>query len=155
MRRSAPGAGDSLQRFVRAQDPLIGQVRAELAAGRKVTHWMWFVFPQLHGLGTSPMAARYAIASLAQAVEYLRHPVLGPRLAECAALVNAVRNTPIETVFPYPDHLKFHSSMTLFARAADAADTPAYGALFREALAKYFGGQDDSRTAELLDSEAI
>lgn len=144
----------TLERFVRAQAPVIEQVQAELAAGHKSSHWMWFVFPQLRGLGSSAMAQRYAITSIDEAVRYLHHPVLGSRLAECAAQVNAVRGASIEAIFGYPDHLKFHSSMTLFAQAARAASAPAYEAVFREALEKYFAGRSDARTLELLKSPA-
>ena len=144
----------ALERFVRAQDPLMTQVRAELASGRKRGHWMWFVFPQLRGLGSSPMAEHYAIASIEEAIDYLRHPVLGARLADCAATVNAVRDTPIGTIFPYPDDLKFHSCMTLFSRAARRADAPAYGEIFHASLEKYFAGRPDSRTLELLGAGA-
>lgn len=151
MRDGTPAA---LERFVRAQDRLSAQVRAELVSGRKTGHWMWFVFPQLRGLGSSPMAQRYAIDSLGEAIEYLRHPVLGARLADCTATVNAVRNTPIESIFPYPDHLKFHSCMTLFSLAARRADAHAHGEVFPAALEKYFGGRPDARTLELLAADA-
>ncbi len=147
---SRASAANPLERFVRAQEPLIEQVRAELAAGRKVTHWMWFVFPQIDGLGTSPMARRYAIASLGEAADYLRHPILGPRLAQCTELVNSVPDRPIGAIFAFPDDLKFHSCMTLFAHAAERANTASYGAVFRAAIGKYFGGREDIRTLELL-----
>jgi uncharacterized protein (DUF1810 family) len=146
--RGARPEMDSLERFVRAQDPLIEPVRRELAAGRKVTHWMWFVFPQIRGLGSSPMAQRYAIASLEEAVAYLQHPILGARLAECAGWVTAVQARPIEAILAYPDNLKFHSCMTLFAHAAVRANRPADGAVFRAAIEKYFGGREDARTLE-------
>ena len=132
----------------------MAQVRTELASGGKTGHWMWFVFRQLRGLGSSPMAQRYAIASLEEAIDYLRHPVLGARLADCTATVNEVRNTPIEAIFPYPDHLKFHSCMTLFSLAARRADALACGELFHAALAKYFAGRPDSGTLELLAAGA-
>lgn len=151
MGRDAPDEESSLERFVRAQGPLIDQVRAELTAGRKTTHWMWFVFPQIRGLGSSPMAQRYAIASLEEAVDYLRHPILGERLATCAARVNAIQDRPIEAIFGDPDHLKFHSCMTLFARAAARANLPAYATVFRAAIEKYFAGREDVRTLELID----
>ena len=117
---------------------------AELRAGRKSSHWMWFVFPQIHGLGRSPMAQRFAISSLAEAEAYLRHPVLGPRLRECTQLVNAVEGHSIEDIFGYPDYLKFRSSMTLFAHAA--FDDP----VFSDALRKYFAGKEDVLTLERL-----
>jgi uncharacterized protein (DUF1810 family) len=139
-----------LQRFVDAQAPIYEQVVAELRAGRKRTHWMWFVFPQIAGLGHSAMAQRYAIASLAEAKAYLAHPVLGQRLRNCTALVNAVPGRAIGEIFGHPDDLKFHSSMTLFARAA--ADERSsrnwlFGdGVFEAALKKYFGGKADDLT---------
>src|ERR1700685_3939919 len=102
-----------LDRFVDAQDRVFEQVRRELRDGHKRSHWMWFVFPQLSGLGHSPMAQRYAIGSLGEATAYLEHPVLGPRLVECAALVDAVEGRSIGDIFGSPDDLKFHSCMTL------------------------------------------
>ncbi len=133
-----------LQRFVAAQEPVYEQVCAELRAGRKESHWMWFVFPQIEGLGRSPTARRYAIASRAEAEAYLRHPLLGARLRECARLVNRVEGRSIHAIFGSPDDLKFHSSMTLFARVApDDAD-------FKDALRKYFGGKEDPATIERL-----
>ncbi len=133
-----------LDRFVRAQESVIAQVRAELKAGRKTTHWMWFVFPQLAGLGSSHYAQLYAISSLAEAKAYLAHPVLGPRLVECASLVNAVEDRTAYDIFSSPDDMKFHSSMTLFALAAE------HETAFNAALAKYFDGRHDMRTLELL-----
>lgn len=133
-----------LQRFVDAQNPVYADVRAELAAGRKRSHWMWFVFPQLSGLGSSAMAQRFAIASLQEAEAYLRHPVLGARLRDTTQLVNQVADRSIEAIFGYPDDLKFHSSMTLFARAtSDNAE-------FVEALRKYFDAEPDPNTLRLL-----
>jgi len=134
-----------LERFVEAQDPVLAQVRRELAEGRKRSHWMWFVFPQLAGLGTSPMAQRYAIRSLAEARAYASHPVLGPRLVECTRLVNGVEGRSAHDIFGSPDELKFRSSMTLFARAAP--EEP----VFRTALDRYFGGAEDPRTVERLE----
>jgi uncharacterized protein (DUF1810 family) len=136
--------GFDLDRFVRAQEPVIAQVRAELGAGRKLTHWMWFVFPQLSGLGFSHYAQFYGISSLDEARAYLGHAVLGPRLVECTGLVNAVAGRTAHDIFGSPDDLKFHSSMTLFSVAGP--DEPA----FRAALSKYFGGKRDSRTLDLL-----
>jgi uncharacterized protein (DUF1810 family) len=133
-----------LDRFVRAQDLVQDQVRRELADGRKRSHWMWFVFPQLRVLGRSPTAQHYGIGSLAEAKAYLAHPVLGPRLIECTELVNRVEGRSAHQIFGSPDDLKFHSSITLFA-AADG-DPPA----FREALDKYFGGALDGSTVERL-----
>ena len=123
-----------LQRFVTAQDPIFEQVRTELRAGRKRTHWMWFVFPQLQGLGHSPMAQKYAISSLEEAAAYLAHPTLGARLRECTDLVNHIKDRSIEQIFGYPDDLKFRSCMTLFADA-----TPD-NQVFKDALKKYYPG---------------
>lgn len=134
----------NLERFVSAQASVFAAALAELTAGRKRGHWMWFVFPQLAGLGSSPMAQRYAIASLDEARAYLRHPILGPRLAECAGIVNRVQGRTAHEIFGSPDDLKFRSSMTLFGRA-DPAE-PA----FRTALERYFGGGEDPRTVALL-----
>ncbi|CDY75302.1 NTP pyrophosphohydrolases including oxidative damage repair enzymes [Caballeronia glathei] len=134
-----------LQRFVDAQEPVFDQVRAELQAGRKRTHWMWFVFPQIEGLGSSAMARHYAIASRAEAEAYLGHPVLGPRLRELTRIVNDVQDRSAGQIFGYPDDMKFHSSMTLFAQCAGAS-----GKEFDEALAKYFGGRADTATLDRL-----
>jgi uncharacterized protein (DUF1810 family) len=134
----------NLERFVQAQELVIERVLAELRAGRKASHWMWFVFPQLQGLGHSPMAQRFAIASRAEAEAYLAHPVLGPRLRECTRLVNEVEGRSIEEIFGYPDDLKFRSCMTLFAQAA-ADDRP-----FTDALRKYFAGEYDPLTLQRL-----
>jgi uncharacterized protein (DUF1810 family) len=133
-----------LQRFMAAQTPLYSQVCAELAAGAKASHWMWFVFPQLKGLGHSPMAQHYGIASLAEAQAYWQHPVLGARLKQCTELMLAVQGKTALQILGSPDNLKFHSSMTLFARAAP--DEP----VFAQALQKYFGGRADPATLDLL-----
>lgn len=133
-----------LQRFVEAQQPVIETVLAELRAGRKTSHWMWFVFPQVRGLGHSPTAQHFAIASRGEAEAYARHPILGPRLYECTRLVNAVEGRSIEEIFGYPDHLKFRSSMTLFANVAPDNQ------VFLDALEKYFGGEQDPLTLERL-----
>jgi uncharacterized protein (DUF1810 family) len=107
-----------LHRFVDAQDPVYERVLSELRRGRKETHWMWFVFPQLRGLGHSAMAHRYGIASQSEAEAYLRHPVLGSRLRECTQLVNQAEGRSIDEIFGYPDNMKFRSCMTLFASAS-------------------------------------
>ena len=133
-----------LGRFVQAQDPVFAQVLIELGQGRKRTHWMWFIFPQLAGLGHSAMAQHYAIASLAETQAYLAHPVLGPRLIECTELVNQAEGQSILQILGTPDDLKFHSSMTLFAAAAPEP------MLFEAALQKYYAGRHDQRTAALL-----
>ncbi|APA90151.1 DUF1810 domain-containing protein (plasmid) [Paraburkholderia sprentiae WSM5005] len=135
---------DDFQRFLDAQNPVYAQVCDELKHGRKQSHWMWFVFPQIQGLGASAMAQRFALSSLAEAQAYLRHPILGPRLRETTQLVNLVGDRSIEEIFGYPDYLKFRSSVTLFARATNDND------VFVEALRKYFGGEADPRTLDLL-----
>ena len=133
-----------LDRFVQAQGPVMEQVRRELSAGCKRSHWMWFVFPQLSGLGHSPMARRYAIASLDEAAAYLHHPVLGPRLIACTELVNGQDGLSAHAIFGSPDDLKFHACMTLFSRVADAA--PVFG----KALDTYFAGVPDRLTEDRL-----
>jgi uncharacterized protein (DUF1810 family) len=133
-----------LQRFVAAQLPMMNRVRAELRAGRKQGHWMWFVFPQIAGLGRSAMAVRYAIASLEEARAYLAHPILGPRLKECAQLVLDIEGRAIEVIFGHPDDVKFQSSMTLFAQAAPLDK------VFGDALSKYFNGRPDAATVDQL-----
>ena len=133
-----------LQRFVDAQNPVYPRVRAELQEGRKTSHWMWFIFPQISGLGSSPLARKFAISSLEEAASYLGHPVLGPRLVECTELVNLVEGRPIEQIFGYPDDLKFRSSMTLFAHATSD------NRLFLDALTKYFAGEFDPETLKRL-----
>lgn len=133
-----------LDRFVQAQEPVLGQVRRELAAGAKRSHWMWFVFPQLRGLGHSSIARHYGIGGLDEARAYLGHPLLGPRLVDCTILVNAVRGRTVNQVFGSPDDLKFRSSMTLFMAAGP--EMPA----FRDALDTWFGGVPDTMTTGLL-----
>lgn len=133
-----------LERFVKAQDSVYAQVLAELRAGRKRSHWMWFIFPQIRGLGASPMAEKFAISGREEAVAYLAHPLLGGRLHQCTKLVIAAPQRSIETILGHPDDLKFRSSMTLFAKtAADNAD-------FVAALDKYYGGVLDPLTLERL-----
>lgn len=134
----------NLQRFVDAQEWVFDDVLDELRAGRKRSHWMWFIFPQIEGLGSSAMAQRFAIASLAEARAYLEHPVLGARLRTCSELVAQVADRSIEDIFGYPDHMKFHSSMSLFAHA-----TPD-NAIFISCLQKYFAGKFDLATLERL-----
>jgi uncharacterized protein (DUF1810 family) len=133
-----------LNRFVEAQERVYDQVCAELEDGHKRGHWMWYIFPQIEGLGHSPTAVRFAISSLDEAAAYLRHPLLGPRLVDCTELVNRVTGIGIREIFGYPDYLKFRSCMTLFARAADD------DAVFRTALRKYFDGEEDPMTVERL-----
>jgi uncharacterized protein (DUF1810 family) len=133
-----------LRRFADAQARVYDTVVAELRGGRKRSHWIWFIFPQLSGLGSSAMADRFGISSLAEARAYLAHELLGPRLHECARLVNGVRSRSIEEIFGWPDNLKVRSSMTLFTRAtADNAD-------FVALLDKYYGGEEDPVTVARL-----
>jgi len=133
-----------LQRFVDAQEPVWRQVEAELRAGRKTSHWMWFVFPQLKGLGRSAAALHYGIASRAEAQAYWRHALLGPRLKLCTEWMLAVQGRTALQILGSPDDMKFRSCMTLFG--AVAPDEPVFG----RALDKYFGGEPDARTLELL-----
>lgn len=112
-----------LERFVAAQDPVYAEVVAELGAGRKTSHWMWFVFPQMAGLGHSAMARRYAISSLDEARAYFKHPILGARLLECTALVNAVERRTAEQIFGTIDAMKFRSCLQLFVEASDGDPT--------------------------------
>jgi uncharacterized protein (DUF1810 family) len=133
-----------LERFVEAQDAVYEAVRRELRAGRKATHWMWFVFPQLRGLGHSTTASYYGIGSAAEARAYLEHPVLGPRLRECVELVLGVQGSTARRIFGSPDDLKFHSSMTLFAAVAP------HEPLFQRALDKYYAGEPDPLTTARL-----
>ncbi|SCB35612.1 Uncharacterized protein, DUF1810 family [Bradyrhizobium shewense] len=132
-----------LERFVTAQNPVFRAVQAELARGRKQTHWMWFIFPQIAGLGFSAMSQRYAIGSRAEAKAYLAHPVLGTRLIECTHLVLAVQGRSINAILGAPDDSKFRSSMTLFDAVSDE---PVFG----EALARYFAGERDAATLKIL-----
>lgn len=140
-----PDAHD-LQRFVDAQAPVYEQVRAELRAGRKRSHWMWFVFPQLRGLGGSAMATRFGIASLDEARAYLAHPMLGARLRECCALMLQVPGRSAHDILGSPDDLKFRSCLTLFALAAPGET------LFPGGLERFYGGIPDARTEALLNA---
>ena len=133
-----------LQRFVDAQQPIYEAVLNELRAGRKGSHWMWFIFPQISGLGHSATAQTFAVSSLSEAAAYLEHPTLGSRLRECSALVASIEGRSVDEIFGHPDDLKFHSSMTLFARAAPQEP------IFAACLQKYFGGQPDPLTIARL-----
>jgi uncharacterized protein (DUF1810 family) len=133
-----------LERFVEAQARAYDQVRRELMAGRKETHWMWFIFPQIAGLGQSAMSIRFAIASVGEAKAYLKHPVLGPRLEECARIALDVEGKTAREIFGSVDEMKFRSSMTLFAEAAPDED------LFQRCLDKYFAGEPDPATLARL-----
>lgn len=133
-----------LERFVAAQNPVYGQVCRELRQGRKQGHWIWFIFPQLKGLGHSFMADKFGIFSADEARAYLAHPILGPRLAECTSLVNQMEGVSVDEIFGYPDNLKFRSSMTLFAHISSGSS------VFTAALEKYYAGQPDPLTFEML-----
>jgi len=134
----------NLDRFLHAQERVYDTVLDELRAGRKSSHWMWFIFPQIAGLGHSTTAQQFAIASLDEAKAYLQHPLLGLRLRECTQLVLNVEGRTVEEIFGYPDNLKFRSCMTLFMSAATDYT------LFKNALHKYFDGQPDQLTLDLL-----
>lgn len=133
-----------LDRFVRAQDPVIANVRSELRQGRKTSHWMWYVFPQIAGLGMSPMSQRFAISSLDEARAYLGHPVLGRRLKECVTILLGLQEGSAHAIFGSPDDRKLHSSLTLFSRAAPGEP------LFDQALARFFDGKPDPETLRRL-----
>jgi uncharacterized protein (DUF1810 family) len=139
---------NDLERFVQAQKPVFDQAFQELVAGHKRSHWMWFIFPQLRGLGRSPTAQFYSIASLGEAEAYLAHPVLGQRLIRCTKAVLAHRGRSLEAIFGFPDHLKFRSSMTLFAAASGEA-----GSVFHQAL-ETMCGEADAETTRLLQQPA-
>ena len=134
----------NLTRFVVAQEPVYGRVRAELMEGRKAGHWMWFVFPQIAGLGVSPTARKFAISGRDEAMAYAQHAILGPRLRECTRLVNRIEGKTVGDIFGAPDHMKFRSSMTLFAQTVDDNRD------FLDALEKYCGGEFDRMTLERL-----
>ena len=133
-----------LERFVAAQNPVYAQVCRELRQGLKQGHWMWFIFPQLKGLGHSSMANRFGIAGADEARAYLAHPILGPRLQECASIVNSVEGVSVGELFGYPDDMKFRSSMTLFAHVSSGSN------VFADALNKYYAGYPDSLTLKML-----
>ena len=137
----------SLQRYVTAQAPVFERALAELKRGNKQSHWMWFLFPQIVGLGQSAMSRTYAIHSLDEAREYLAHPLLGARLRECCQAVMAVEGKTAHEIFRSPDDLKFRSCLTLFGRAAPGEP------IFRDLRAKYFDGKEDAATLELLAQE--
>jgi uncharacterized protein (DUF1810 family) len=143
-----PTGGDpyDLERFLRAQGSVYQTALSELKGGRKRTHWMWFIFPQIDGLGYSATARRYAIKAEEEARQYLAHPVLGPRLRECAQAVVEIEGRSASEVFGYPDELKLKSSMTLFAAASQEQ-----ASVFRRVLDKYFGGEQDHKTLHLLE----
>ncbi|MEM1295293.1 MAG: DUF1810 domain-containing protein [Verrucomicrobiota bacterium] len=136
----------SLERFESAQEGIYESVCRELKRGRKRSHWMWFIFPQLDGLGRSSTARHYAIKSLDEAEAYLAHPTLGPRLLECCKLILGVEGKSATDIFGFPDDVKLRSSMTLFAQTSDPPEE------FQSVIKKYFGGQGDDQTMELLKS---
>ena len=140
----------NLQRFVDAQWPVYERVCRELRQGRKQSHWMWFIFPQIQGLGHSAMAQKFAISSREEAEAYLAHPILGPRLRECTRIVADLEGKSVEDIFGYPDDMKFRSSMTLFARAAVDKDKNKDKEIFQRCLEKYFGGEPDRVTLAAL-----
>uniref|UniRef100_UPI0009E18FA7 DUF1810 domain-containing protein n=1 Tax=Mycobacterium sp. UM_Kg27 TaxID=1545693 RepID=UPI0009E18FA7 len=141
-----------LQRFVDAQAGVYDTVLGELRAGRKRSHWMWFIFPQLSGLGASAMAERFGIASPAEARAYLAHAVLGPRLQECVGLINAVPDRSIEEILGWPDDIKLRSSMTLFGRACEGGGHAVRCCCrdFRAVLDRYYDGREDPVTLDRL-----
>ncbi|QPD06033.1 MAG: hypothetical protein Nkreftii_003807 [Candidatus Nitrospira kreftii] len=138
----------NLHRFLTAQEPVYDTVLDELRAGRKASHWIWFIFPQIAGLGHSGMAQQFAIGSLDEAKVYLQHPVLGPRLRACTQLVLEVNGRSAEEIFGYPDNLKFRSCMTLFM--ASTTDNT----IFKGALLTYFDGQPDQQTLDILAQQS-
>ena len=142
----------NLQRFLNAQEATYEAAKAEIAAGQKRSHWMWFIFPQIQGLGSSSMARRFAISSAEEAIAYLDHAVLGARLRDCTSLVNGVQHWSVSEIFGYPDDLKFYSSVTLFEHVAQHSRHD--HRVFAEALDRYFGGKPDEATLERLISGA-
>ena len=144
---AATGSADpfDLNRFLRAQEVTYAQALSEISSGRKRTHWMWFIFPQIVGLGSSEMARRFAINSIAEAEAYLRHPVLGPRLVECAAAALAAPGRSAREIFGQPDDMKLRSSATLFALVSPAES------VFHRLLDRFFSGEGDPRTLQLLN----
>jgi len=136
-----------LERFVRAQAPDYDRALSELRNGAKRSHWMWYIFPQIEGLGQSPMSHRYSIKSAAEAKAYLAHPVLGPRLRECAAVLNGIGGRSALEIFGSPDDMKLRSCATLFASVSDDA-------VFDQLLQKYFNGEKDKETLRLLIKES-
>ncbi len=135
-----------LNRFTQAQENIYDHALSELSSGQKRSHWMWFIFPQIDGLGHSETAKHFAIKSLAEARQYFNHPVLGPRLLECTEAVLAVEGRSVSTILGYPDDLKLKSSMTLFSQVT----TPE--SVFNQVLEKYFDGKQDAKTLEILEN---
>jgi len=135
-----------LRRFLTAQERNYASVVAELRSGQKQTHWIWYIFPQIDGLGHSPTARLYAIKSIEEARQYLSHPILGARLLECAELVLSIEGRSVSAIFGYPDDLKLKSSMSLFASVAENPHS-----VFIRVIEKYFNGEPDERTLALLE----
>jgi uncharacterized protein (DUF1810 family) len=139
----------NLQHFLTAQAPTYNTVLAELRSGRKSSHWIWFIFPQIIGLGRSGIAQQFAIGSLDEVKAYLQHPILGPRLRTCTQLVLNVDGRSAEEIFGYPDNLKFRSCMTLFLTASTD------NGIFKDALLKYFDGKPDQSTLDILTQQSL
>ena len=137
----------SLERYIKAQAPVYARALAELKAGHKQSHWMWYIFPQIAGLGHSAMSHTYAMRSLEEARDYLAHPVLGARLRECCQVLMSLEGKTAHEIFRSPDDLKLRSCLTLFARAAPDE------CLFDDLLVKYFGSEEDAATLELLTGQ--
>ena len=133
-----------LERFIQSQNKLYSNILGELEKGRKIGHWMWFIFPQVQGLGRTPIADQYAIKSIEEAKAYISHPLLGNRLRECTELVLEIDGCSANQIFGYPDDLKFNSSITLFKQVAED------NKIFKDATVKYFDGQEDILTINLL-----
>jgi uncharacterized protein (DUF1810 family) len=142
-----PDHSGEMNRFVQAQDDIYATVLTELRSGRKTSHWMWFVFPQVAGLGTSGPARFYAIKSIGEAHAYLQHPILGPRLLECAETLLSIRGRTAREIFDYPDDMKLKSSMTLFATISSDES------VFHRVLDHYYAGERDTRTLRLLEDQ--
>jgi uncharacterized protein (DUF1810 family) len=138
-----------LRRFVTAQEDVYETALAEIAAGCKVSHWMWFIFPQVAGLGYSSMSRRYALSGASEAQAYLAHPVLGPRLVACAEAALSVRNKTAYEIFGSPDDLKLRSSATLFAHVSPP------GSVFEQLLDRFYGGERDAKTLHLLQAGPV
>jgi uncharacterized protein (DUF1810 family) len=138
-----------LQRFLNAQEDIYPDVIRELNQGRKESHWMWYIFPQIKGLGNSHISQKYALGSLEEATAYVQHPILGYRLHECTEIIVSTEGYSVEKIFGYPDHLKFHSSMTLFSQVEN------HNPIFDSALSKYFDNQKDHLTLDVLSNTSI
>ena len=136
----------NLNRFTEAQEGVYGRAMAELTGGRKRSHWMWFIFPQIEGLGHSSISRQYAIKSIEEARAYLKHPILGARLSDCAEAVLGIEGRSASEIFGFPDDLKLRSSMTLFAAISEQ------GSVFARVLDKFFNGERDERTLQLLEA---